>query len=381
MFSPEDTRTQSWIFGPKDKPTEARVVLQRVISIPNPRSAVRILRRQCHLIMMAQQAARPMATTVSAADATHRPTSAATPAGVTLNSPNTAPNRVPDTYARMTASFCSFLAVSMHQILYLRNVYPPSTFLPVRQYNHPVKQSRHPRVCSWINDACTSVEAELLKCTLTGVSFIIVSARTNRPLERYTFDMSQMPRVAPSDIHTPFATSVSSNDDLGKSQESTSTVDMEAQFRAVLARLASACARLTPLPQHEEYRFSLFITVRADADAPAGLTREEQMWIPAEPDSLATVPIEDVNSDFPERNSFGTNGSAKGPDVRNELYSTSPKPSNKYINNSKPAASHLRAQTVPVRRVDAGAMKLEVWVEEAFGKFDILDRLHAESPP
>ncbi|EEP75530.1 predicted protein [Uncinocarpus reesii 1704] len=309
-----------------------------------------------------------------AADATSLPTTVAraeASAIVPPSSPTTMSSGVPDTYARLVSSFSSFLAVSMHQILYLRSVYPPVTFLPVREYNHPVKQSRHPRVCSWVSDACASVEVELLKSTLSAVSFVIVSARTNRPLERFTFDVSRMPRVSTNDIHTPFASTLATKQAANVStsvaafEASTSAVDMEAQFRAVLARLASACARLTPLPQHEEYRLSLFITVRPEAHAPAGVTKEEQVWIPTEPDSLASVPIEDVNGDFPERNPG--NGAAEAPNNTSNNNPANPK-----------MASQLRAQTVPVRRVDAGEMKLEVWVEEAFGKFDILDRLNSE---
>ncbi|WEW57421.1 hypothetical protein PRK78_002888 [Emydomyces testavorans] len=349
---------------------------------------------------MAQQT--PVAAdTTPAADADGLATTAAhevttapvTPIIAPPTNPTTTAGRVPETYAQLASSFCAFLAVSLHQVLYLRSVYPPTTFLSVRQYNHAVKQSRHPRVCSWINDACSSVEVELLKCTLTAVSFVIVSARTNRPLERYTFDMSQIPRVSPADIHTPFASAVVANDSnkdipqqaAAYSNSTTasplSSADMEAQFRAVLARLASACARLTPLPQHEEYQPSLFITVRADADAPAGVTREEQVWIPAEPDELPSVHLKDVNSDFPRRDSFA-NVSARGQSNDHESLTTGPSTTGVDASNSpRTTASRSRAQTVPVRRVDAGEMKLEVWVEEALEKFEILDRLRSECPP
>ncbi|QSS58767.1 hypothetical protein I7I51_08196, partial [Histoplasma capsulatum] len=47
---------------------------------------------------------------------------------------------LPDTYAALTSAIASFLAVSIHQILYLRAVYPQPTFLPVRHFNHPVRQ-------------------------------------------------------------------------------------------------------------------------------------------------------------------------------------------------------------------------------------------------
>ncbi|EER24515.1 HORMA domain containing protein [Coccidioides posadasii C735 delta SOWgp] len=353
--------------------------------------------------MMAHRAAHPAAATDTpspATDATHFPTTAAPAANpgsgppakplLPPSSPTTTENRVPDTYARLASSFSSFLAVSMHQILFLRSVYPPATFLPVRQYNHPVKQSRHPGVCSWINDACSFVEAALIKSSISAASFVIVSERTNRPLERYTFDFSQIPQVESTDIHTLFASAVAAKtgniekfdifqksanaaQSIPKSVPSTATVDTEAQFRGVLARLASACARLTPLPQHEEYRPALFVILRPNAEPPAGITAEEQWWIPTEPNGLSTVPTESVNGDFPERKSFG-NSNSKGLNENNKRpCPNSPKtPSNGTPNNCK----RSRAQTVPVRRVDAGEMQLEVWAEEAYGKFEILDRLN-----
>ncbi|KAI5273074.1 hypothetical protein KEM52_005099 [Ascosphaera acerosa] len=110
----------------------------------------------------------------------------------------------PTTYAELAAAVSSFLAVCIHQILFLRHVYPQMTFIGVRQFNHPVRQSRHPRVCAWVTDACAAVEQQLLRGVVAKVSVHILAVRTNRALERYTFDMSQMPPVPPQDIHTPF---------------------------------------------------------------------------------------------------------------------------------------------------------------------------------
>ncbi|PGH10880.1 hypothetical protein AJ79_05240 [Helicocarpus griseus UAMH5409] len=280
---------------------------------------------------------------------------------------------LPETYAALTSSVASFLAVSIHQILYLRAIYPQATFLPVRHFNHPVRQSRHPRVCTWVTDACAAVETQLLKCTVAAVSVVILSVRTNRPLERYTFDMTQIPEVEAGDVNTPFQNSApeqqqqqpQQQQSAAKGQARPAPIDLEAQFRAVLARLASACARLTPLPRDEEYTPTLHIVLRNGADAPAGVTKEEQLWIAAEPGKLE---VNGANGSQPD-NSFedvppsrlnGTAASKNGRDM---------------------GGSRGRAKTVPVRTVDAGQMKLEVWVEEAKGKFEELDRIRSEHPP
>lgn len=73
--------------------------------------------------------------------------------------------RVPvlDTYQAVVSAFSDFLVVAIHTILYERNVYPRNSFLKARKYNFPVRQSRHPKVCKWIQDAVAAVEVEMLK--------------------------------------------------------------------------------------------------------------------------------------------------------------------------------------------------------------------------
>lgn len=68
-----------------------------------------------------------------------------------------------DTYHAVVAAYSDFLTVAIHTILYERNIYPQASFIKARKYNYPVRQSRHPKVCRWIMDAVSAVEAEMLK--------------------------------------------------------------------------------------------------------------------------------------------------------------------------------------------------------------------------
>lgn len=254
-----------------------------------------------------------------------------------------APKNFPNTQAALAASFTNFLSVSIHQILFLRSVYPRSTFLPVRAYNYPVRQSRHPKVCDYINDVALAVETEILKGTITAVTVIISSIRTNQPMERYAFDLSGFPHVPAGEIYTTFE---ERKEDTSRSPSATQA-DLEAQFRACLARLASACARLTPLPRDDEFGFTVCIEVREDALPPAGTTKEEQTWIVAEP---GQVHLRSCTAPF--------SVSKLGNDKQQQQQQTATKVTNG------------RAKTVPVRRVEAGELRLELWVEEAKQKFD-----------
>lgn len=68
-----------------------------------------------------------------------------------------------DTYQAVVSAYCDFLTVAIHTILYERNIYPQTSFLKARKYNYPVRQSRHPSLCKWIQDAVAAVEVEMLK--------------------------------------------------------------------------------------------------------------------------------------------------------------------------------------------------------------------------
>ena len=68
-----------------------------------------------------------------------------------------------DTYQAVVSAYCDFLTVAIHTILYERNIYLQTSFLKARKYNYPVRQSRHPKVCKWIQDAVVAVEGEILK--------------------------------------------------------------------------------------------------------------------------------------------------------------------------------------------------------------------------
>lgn len=77
-----------------------------------------------------------------------------------------------DTYQVVVSAFTDFLTVAIHTILYERDIYPRASFLAARKFNCPVRQSRHPKVCQWIQDAVSAVEVEMLKVRITAFNRI-----------------------------------------------------------------------------------------------------------------------------------------------------------------------------------------------------------------
>ncbi|KAI9761029.1 MAG: hypothetical protein M4579_001292 [Chaenotheca gracillima] len=251
-----------------------------------------------------------------------------------------------NTYAAIVSTFTSFLTVAIHTIIYERGIYPANTFLSARKYNFPVRQNRHPKVCSWINDAVAAVESELLKGTVSHVA-VVIHDPDSHPLERFLFDVSNFPKVPAAELLTPFeAASPSpgpspattpqdkpimkgsaSPDTTQAASKTTNVVDLEEQFRAVMRKLAFCGSSLGVLP--DGCSFTVSIELKGDAEAPIG---HPQPWIPSEPS------LQPATRD---------NSLTRGKDLGG-------------------------VKTRPVRAVEAGEFVMELWIEEAHTKKDLL---------
>jgi len=239
----------------------------------------------------------------------------------------------PQTYAALCQTFSAFLVVALHTVLYERDIYPASTFLTARAYNFPVRQSRHPLVCQWINDAVNAVEAELLKRTVARVAIVIFEADgRGRPLERFVFDLSRWPEVPAGEISTPIV-----RDGAAAAADTKISVDLEEQLRAVMSKLAVCSKTLKPIPENCTY--TVCIELKDEVDPPIG---HPQPWIPAQPVSQSTII---------------TRG--------NEAFGGELKTEKKQGEN---VGGH---STVPVRAVDAGEMTFEMWIEEGKAKTEL----------
>lgn len=245
------------------------------------------------------------------------------------------------THSSLIQTLCSFLTVSIHHILYLRSLYPPVSFLSARAYNFPARQNRHPAVCGWVNSAIDAIQDQLEKNTIDKVAICIFEVQRNVVLERWTFDLRAFSVVEKIDRDMPFDGRQEGDDICDDTNRNKIRIaDLEAQFRAVLSRLSSASARLSALPKDSECSFTVSIEVRDDADRPVGrLEKEERKWIAAEPEPWK-------ETDEQHRASEG--GQLKAQAV---------------------VAPKMNRKTVPVRRLEAGELRMEVWVEESNAKF------------
>ncbi|KAL8854401.1 MAG: hypothetical protein Q9221_000888 [Calogaya cf. arnoldii] len=234
----------------------------------------------------------------------------------------TADAPVLNSYHAVVSAYSDFLTVAIHTILYERNIYPASSFIAARKFNCPVRQSRQPKVCKWIQDAVAAVESEMLKCTLSNTSLVIhAPPPSSAPLERFLFSTAAFPSLPPSELLTPF------NDNPPPA------ADLPEQFRATISRLSTLSSALSPLPP--DCSFTLVTELRDDADIHPPLGPDTP-WVAAEP-------------------------SLQKQRKRNE-------------SEAKPASTRGKdlggVKTTPIRNVESGAFVMEMWVEEGKSKFE-----------
>lgn len=160
-------------------------------------------------------------------------------------------------------TFTDFLTVAIHTILYERALYPATTFISTRKYNFPVRQNRHPKVCSWINDAVSNVSTLLLKGTVRRVVVVIFNQELE-VMERFLFDVERFPVVDPKEAYTEFEARE------GQGELRISVTDVEEQLRGTIRRLSHTCSRMGPLP--EGCTFTVAVELREKADPPIGVS-------------------------------------------------------------------------------------------------------------
>lgn len=247
----------------------------------------------------------------------------------------------PENYTLLVGCFLDFLTVSIHTILYERGLYPKESFISARKYNFPVRQSRHPDVCDWINDAVNHIKKELLGGTIENVSLVIFSPG-NDPMERFVFDLTKFPVVylIAEETKKDNEEGINTEDEEPEYQSEDvklKLINMDEQFRAVMSKLSFCHQHLEDLPV--DCTFSIAIQLRDDAPAPI---THPQPWIPV-PSSLQVE--KDIGEDSLAR--------VVGVDVGG-------------------------VTTTPIRSVETGPMCFEMWIEEGQRKPKKVERIDEE---
>ena len=86
-----------------------------------------------------------------------------------------------------------FLEVAIHNIIFIRNIYPSSIFERRKKYGVPVQMSIHPHVNEYITE-CLKAIKELLKKNEVKKVAIIFTDKHCTPIERFVFDILDLNR-------------------------------------------------------------------------------------------------------------------------------------------------------------------------------------------
>ncbi|WWC62922.1 uncharacterized protein I303_105520 [Kwoniella dejecticola CBS 10117] len=95
-------------------------------------------------------------------------------------------------YKDIADAIISFLEISLHTILYLRSVYPATTFARRRAHGVPIYQSRHPQVRAYITNVISSLAPEIHIGRLRRMTVVIKGVEDGLPRERMIFDMGYL---------------------------------------------------------------------------------------------------------------------------------------------------------------------------------------------
>ena len=95
----------------------------------------------------------------------------------------------------------SFIEVAVHQLLYLRGLYPRETFERAREYGLPVHVSRHPGLSASIHAALHAAHGGVVAGTIESVVLVVLDAR-GAAVEAYPFDVEVS---APDDVAATYS--------------------------------------------------------------------------------------------------------------------------------------------------------------------------------
>lgn len=172
--------------------------------------------------------------------------------------------------ATLLSSFTTFLTLALHSLLYHRGLYPRATFLTARALNLPVRQSRHPGLCAWINDAVTAIEVQLQKGAVRRIAVAMHAPKTLEVRERWVFDVEAFPawgEVAEED--DPEGEDNGAVDFEAEDQDAVNWTDVNEALQGALRRIAYAGEMMPPLP--EGSTFTLAVELRDETPAPIGV--------------------------------------------------------------------------------------------------------------
>ncbi|KAF8585840.1 mitotic spindle checkpoint HORMA domain-containing protein, partial [Ramaria rubella] len=159
--------------------------------------------------------------------------------------------------------------VAIHNILYVRQLYPVELFGRRKKYDMPVWRARHPELNEYISGAVKAVGEELILGNVEKV-VMVIKDNNGAPLERFIFSIKHMVQLESYDRDQRIIGAIS-----GKA--------LSQCFRSFLVKLSMIESQLGPLIQNESATFAIVLELQGDKVPLASQHKGDlPPWVPAE---------------------------------------------------------------------------------------------------
>ena len=138
---------------------------------------------------------------------------------------------------------CEFLEVAIHQLLYIRDLYPASVFGRRRMYGVSVKMCLHPEVAEYISKVLETV-CYCMENRAAETVVMVVKSKIGDVLEQFVFEACAAPAQHGDDIEDSYL------------------LELEASLRSSLLRLTTCASELPRL--EEGATFAILVRTQTD---------------------------------------------------------------------------------------------------------------------
>lgn len=155
-----------------------------------------------------------------------------------------------------------FLEVAIHNIIYIRHIYPSSIFERRKKYGVPVQMSIHPHLNEYITE-CLKTIKELLKKNEVRRVTVVFSDKHRTPVEIFVFDIL--------DLNRNF-----------QIESDPYLLRVEEAFRGFCLRLSVTGTQLKPLPEDSTFSVQIHTIETASVSLAEDHNFENFPWIEAD---------------------------------------------------------------------------------------------------
>ncbi|KAJ7361538.1 DNA-binding protein [Mycena albidolilacea] len=185
----------------------------------------------------------------------------------------------PLTWNQTVRGITEFIEVAVHQILYVRQIYPADLFIRRKKYDTPVFQSRHPALNDYITGAVKAIGEQLLTGNVENV-VVVIKDKEEVALERFLFSIENVVQVEAFNKDTSVEDAISS-------------AALGQYFRGFLVKLNMVESQLGQMYLGDDVSFSIVIELKTD-NVPATKDKNPPPWIPAYTQHTTAAASEDA---------------------------------------------------------------------------------------